>query len=513
MSILIDPTSGGLGSAGQQSTLTESPEGPDAIWSGLRFQCPVWKTKDLGTTGGGTVYTVGEAYVTGYIVPKLCGVAQGPTRFTETDTSLGTFTFDVAPDSGWPIHVDYGVYCDEGLGLHIPSLQGKGLPAKATLTGGIGRGSGGGSRAYVAGRRADTGAPIFVWTENIYAASPTWTANITGLPAAIGTQAIGNATYFRLDPWAPSTTGYMCVPNTGESSSNTIEVYKNTAMRTGGTWTKIFDYTTHNTATGESATGIEEIDLALSIVQPNFLVMVAEQRGGTSNLDTYLLHSHDGGTTWSGVFMANIFGAGCAVLAGHHDATIVYGSNSPVGGGAYGIWRSTDHGHTVSLREQIDLRDGLVLPYNANASDAILFTVASALGLNSPARSTDGADTWTVIADGTNYTWTRMAIHSADFTDVAIALGGQFGNTSTGLSNDGGNNWTQTANPTSALGTGLAMLRPGIYFYVSTGTNTKIFTSSDWITFTDRTGNFATAVGSTIANAVPQDIVPDWTSA
>ena len=482
MSVLIQPTPGmRVGAGDRNSTTTTDPNGPNNFWAGLRFGCPVWKTKDLGTTTGGTVYTVGEAYATGYIVPYLCGVAQGPTRFTETDVDIGTFTFDVAPDSGWPIHVDYAVYCDDDFQLHIPTLQGFGLP-KVTNSGKVGSGTGPGARVLVAGISA--GAPRFAWTDNIYVATPSFTANTTGLPGTATT-----IPFLKLDPFNPSTIAFLVVDNI---------LYKNTAYRTGGSWSSVLTF------------GGTVEDVQLSIAAPGFIAVLGRVGG-----NEVLQHSHDAGATWTSASIA-IDNSSQNMVVGQWDNSLVL---FVVWDAGVDMVRSTNHGASLASSNTglVNQDYVLAMPYVGNSNQQEVFAVGFSTQANTVYRSADGGVTWaaystpTVVAsiprsstvDGT------PQISSVD-SNLCVVLGGALVYKSTDK--------LVTFSSAAPSGAGLqlthsAWLRADKFFLAGQVSSAPVvWTADDPLgPYTVRTGNLVTGI-FTGATPVIWRIVPDWTS-
>ena len=493
MSILIEPTEPSEGQ--NNSTLTSDPNGPEQFWAGLRLACPVWKTKDLGTAGGGTAYTVGEAYVTGYLVPKLNGVAQDPTRISETDIDLGTFAFDVAPDSGWSVTVDYGVYCNKDLELQIPPLQGKGLPGKSN-SGLVGRGSGPGARAIVTGVSA--GAPRFAWTENIFASSPTWTSSATGLPASVSI-----SRYAVVDPFAPSTTALIVL---NQNAGNGDELWKNTAYRTGGTWTKVLDHGT--IAHAGAATNFQIQDVAYTIAQPDLLYVYYGGTGIGCGVD----HSHNNGTGWSAtVLLSAVQNLGGNIMVGQHIPTKLYVYN-PINSNPDTVYFSTDGAHSFStiLVTGFNGNNG-AMPYATNTTDAELFVLAAGSGTGAIRRSIDSATSFASYASSLTIAETAWFFSPSN---DGLAWMHDYTNALVYRSLDRALTWTSFATPGSAASYGkgsMALLRDIMFFLVTNSTTVPVQTSPDLSTWTNRTGNLITGV---FTGASPQvtSIVPDWTT-
>ena len=476
MSILIEPTEPSEGQ--NNSTLTSDPNGPEQFWAGLRLPCPVWKTKDLGTTGGGTVFTVGEEYVTGYLVPKLNGVAQDPTRFSETDKTMGTFTFDVAPDSEWGITADYGIYCDEDLGLHIPTKQGSGLPKKTTGT--IGQGNGNGIRVLVAG--ISGGAPRFGWTENILVSSPAWTANNTGLPGTAST-----VNLLRLDPFAPSTTAFLRVDGS---------IYKNTAYRTGGSWSVIF--------TPAAGTFSGFADVQLSIAQPNFIAILHAHSVNGLTVD----HSHDGGTTFPTSAVATVGGSLRRLLVGQWNTNLVACTVTSV---PNDFSLSSDHGHsfTGSVEFPND-KFNLFMPYEGNSNQQEIFAASHTTG--AIWRSTNGGASFSLYSSPSGFNF--LSFSSADSNIVwGVGTDQQASSTTRRISYDKALTFTATTTTDFTIWDG-ALLRNSIWYFAGDqllASGKYVQTSTDFTNLTNRTGDLLTSVftGGTVT---VYSIVPDWTT-
>lgn len=461
--------------------------GPGSIppWMGLRLQCPLWKTKDLGTTTGSSVYTVSESYVSGYIVPKLNGISQDTSRFTETDVDAGTFTFDVAPDSGWSITVDYGVYCDEELTYLTPPQQGTGLPASGG-SGDVGFGSGQGARVIVGG--SSGGNVRFAWTEDVYEASPTWTANITGFPA------VNASAVVRLDPFNSGTTAFAAVNNV---------IYKNTAYRTGGSWSSI--YTLPGTGTFQ--------DLQLTIAQPDlvYLLYVDSTIG-----DLWVDHSHDGGTTWFGAAaLTGTNGSGDgSLLVGQHNASIVY-VQSP--GGATEFKKSSDGAHTFTNGADPGSEPwNMMQSYSGNASDLILYSEHSGDIL----QSTDGGGTWTSLGDpGLGQVASKRLDHSGispSNADIFWKVNATTPSLGTNLSSGATYTGYALPGPTVPTPSVGAMLRDAVWFIGAAASGASValvYTSvaGSFGTWTNRTGDLQSAIFTGV-NPVITSIIPDWST-
>lgn len=482
MSIVIERARAAGAGANTSDTNTEAPEGPGHFWAGLRIQCPVWKTKDLGTTTGGSLFTVGEEYVTGYLVPKLNGVAQDPTRFSETDKTLGTFTFDVAPDSGWGATVDYGVYCDEDLALQIPTKQGSGLPKKVPGT--VGQGNGQGIRAAVAGTSG--GAPRFAWTENILATSPTWTANTTGLP---GTATVVNN--LRVDPFNPGTTAYLNVDNI---------LYKNTAYRTAGSWTSVFD------PPGAGVIG----SVQLSIASPGLVVVLHGDPTGAGGDDLVVSHSHDSASTFTSIYVSDAAISTYPdrlrrVLVGQWDASFFAASWSSI---PFDFGKSTDTGHVWSNSVEFPADTfHLMLPYPGNSNQQEIFAYRSA----DIYRSTNQGGSFALYSSPA-FTVTTVLQLDVSSNNINVIWGFDHTQNRMYKSVDKALTFTTLTPATSVYDA--ALLRDVRWFLAGeqvTANGKYVQTSEDLVTFTNRTGDLITGV-FTGATPLVRAIVVDWTT-
>lgn len=290
-----------------------------------------------------------------------------------------------------------------------------------------------GNRVYIAGRDFGAGnEPVFAFTNNFWAASPTWVKNVTGLPAVLGGASI---VHFRYDPFHSSTIGFYACENNATSS---WEVYKNTDMTGGGTWSKIFDVATFNATTNQSRTAITIYDMDFSIAIEGFFMMYIVGSGGSGTNGTYAVHTHDGGETFpTGVNIEPSFPTTSQVTyglaLGQHNPERAYINMDTGGLGNEGIYRSDDGGHIWTRRFTGDpsFFTTPTVPVGSNLNDDIVYGAGGGVH-----RSVNAAVSFAQI-DATSFT--RMILFRADLTGKGLAY--QAGG-SVYTSGNGGDSWT-----------------------------------------------------------------------
>lgn len=458
----------------------------------IYLACPTVKMEKHVATGDGATkdFDIGDSYEAGYLEVFINGIKQAiTTHYTEGNADLGTFTMNQAPATGDSIDVIYAKLCSAGM-----------TPVKPTPYTPPGVANGPGKRVYLVGHKT-SGAPFFVWTENIYATPIVWQENSTGLPTAIDA---GNNISLHIDPYHPSTAGWIVLDNAADSEGHSL--WRNTSLRGGGTWTNIFDLADWNADTGRSDTSIairgryENIPgMATTIATAGFVAWVVQS---APTVIVRVIHSHDYGVTRTyGTPPTNAVHRGIAL--GQHNSNKVYLSQSGV------FVRSADGGHTFTTASpgvggggpMNGTADHLIVPYNGNASDIIVMAFKRvSTGLY---RSADSGDNWLLVSNPASLGNYEIA------GDGAPNVGVMYSGDDSLITMDGGTTWT-TLNLTMGLSpANLALLTLGYYYVCGVDDGAEVFTSTDWKTFTLRLGNLHTLLG---ANPDCYTIVPDWTT-
>ncbi len=467
----------------------------------FRSQCPIkWNYFHAVGDGATKIWTVGDYYIVDYISIYINGLMQARTaHFAQTDPDLGTFTMTQVPRDDDFVDAWYATYCDEDMKPILPIDSDTGKPqAPWEAPGSNPKGTG--RCVYICGSK-DVGGwrPFFAYTKDIYADSVVWVENSTGLPSTI----VGEAR-ITVDPWNPSTTVYLITRVSGD----TAEIYKNTAVQTGGSWTKVYDVAQHNSNTGHSDSAIqvtmsyngsEHSAMLSTIAVPDRYCFRLYDDGG----NTYVVHTHDGMATQTEVEIAGISHAAGderGFAFGQHDADRVWvldGTNS-----TDNLYYSTDHGHSFSNLGDMQDLDSLYLPYHDNDDDDVLLGRRSTGGTQMRKSTDNGAtwDDWSTDSTSPHHFEVRMA--AAGGLGIASNL-----STDAYLTNDGAQSWSTTSVSFEILR--VALLRPGVYFACGRTNGKEVYTSPDWVNFTSRVGNLHSEVAS---NPDVYDIVPDWTS-
>lgn len=490
MSIIIQ-TIGGANNTpypDETSTNTDSPSGPEHFWAGLRLACPtVHLEKTVGVADGtSTLFSIGDVYEEGYLDVFLNGVKQRiTTHYTETSPETGTFTFVSTPPANYQISAIYAKLCDSDLTFGSST----GLPArKPSAFPGLGPWQ----RVYTAGGGGTQGAK-FAYTDNVYDTSPTWTAVNTGLPTTSGTRAVGSAseTGLAVDPFNPSTTAMLaCYTDTANSI---VEIFRNTAIRTGGSWSSVFSVTTLNTLTGDVNTTMDLFEIYSTIAASG--VYYATVLGDVSG--NRIIHTHDNGANWtvSATFGSEIPG----IAVGQRNALLVYVSVDDVGTGNqdartnladHHVWADSHAFATPSTTRWISIP---LLPL-----DTEVYTLNDSL----TQVSTNSADTF--ATHNSTPVLTNRLRFSPTAPDTAWIL------STTGLRRSSDRYLTSAAITLPSVGSwrdGSLMGTDALCLVRST--TPFVYTTPDWANFTDRSGN----ISSTYQAAQgPRQVAHDWTS-
>lgn len=476
-----------------------SPSRTDPSQSIQRIQvsCPTPQSRKEFTGDGVTaVFDVGEPYLSGYLWVWLNGLMCDVTDVVQEVTpTLGTFQFTTAPKTSDYIQVIYAQACGQGVTL-VP---------QPIVRSPLGKGTGQGKRVYVAGQAGT--ASKFGWTEDITAATPTWTANNAGLPAPGG-----NQWRLLLDPYAPGSRGYMFYGADGATSLSSL--WRNTAMRTGGTWTEVLTLAGVRTATGDA--GIANfiiLSADMTIAQIGMFYVVIGTGGGAGGNQPYLLHTHDYGATWTALALpAGNYNdgpqQGNRAIAGQHDALRAWVF---VDGTGYSVTRVTaDGGHNFTTPTQN--ADGpMRVQYRlATDNDSVLFDNAS----TNFKKSTDYGETWATVSISPSG---RTPFRVADVGTQLIVMDDRTSVDSNAIriSVDGGATWTTRDPAVKAMAGGgpdgkLALLRNASLVVV--GQDPYVAISTNMATFSSKGGNVASILNDGANLPTLHNVQIDWTT-
>lgn len=297
-----------------------------------------------------------------------------------------------------------------------------------------------------------------------------------------------------------------------------MELYKNTAMITGGSWSKVFDTAAFNTATGLSATSISIIDFDLSIAAQDFIMLMVLPAGVGSGAGSGVrsVHSHDNGATWHGaVEIEPSFptgtGGGWRLALGQHNPNRAYAMLSSGGIGLPGAFRSDDGGHTwTRVFAGESPLDMVTVPVGGNLTDSILLGTGAA-SPSGTKRSIDSGATYAVIDSAI---FTRIILLNANLTGkgLAYATGG-----TVYTSGNGGDSWTAytgalgAVSPASGVNAVSMLNDSNLYIATMSAPEDKVFTSQDGgITWVSRRGNLTPTLYH--ETSVMYDIAVDFAS-
>ncbi len=228
-----------------------------------------------------------------------------------------------------------------------------------------------GKEVYVAGTDA-SGYPVFAYSLNLWEGTPVFVASNTGLPAA----ALGSVSLER----APDGGVYLKAGTT---------IYYNAAPTGGGSWSVVMGSSVIASVTGISAGSIRMgLPGTSAAAGDGFIAVNTEVYNyGSYYLEhsNWVFHSHDHGTTWTGVDTGQSGGVYSYYLphnvaVGRTDGDVLYAFSDRLG--EQWVEASTDGGHTFSRRLPGMGGGFIALQPESNPSDLI--------GVAAGARSIDG---------------------------------------------------------------------------------------------------------------------------
>lgn len=340
------------------------------------------------------------------------------------------------------------------------------------------------------------------WTPSITTA--TWHA-INNQPPAMYNGPAGFGRVMALDASTPGV-GYVCLPAVGAASSTVPpfdpanpdcgpNIWRNSNLKTG-TWTQILSKAIFAALTGWSSTPPDTQQWFLSYLHsvaeaPGFIVVgiQAPNKFGDPT-ETYILHSHDYGATWSYYKFADQqflnLGAGeMVVCISKADPNVIFAmSFNNVTSIALEVWRSDDGGHTFAKVSD----DAWGWP-DATFLSAVWGDVNIVHAwYNALWKSTDKGVSWNSI----NATPIRDIFYLlADGSKLVARSGSTFR-----LSLDGGVNYTSKAIMGSSV-QDFCVVQNGLYAFshnYAAGVNT-VTTIDDALNEVDVTGDLHTVLG------------------
>lgn len=334
-----------------------------------------------------------------------------------------------------------------------------------------------GRRVYVVGA-----GPTFAWTENVFDASPTWTANNTGLGAHGSTDS-----RLFLDPDSPDSRGYIYVPGVPA-------LYRNDAMREAGSWASVMDATIF-------AALVEAIKAgSLSLGEPAFgtggrVVIVYKYINlAETGVGAGALVSNDNGDTWTAVglggwsiaYSGYIGARGSAIGLTNND--IVYCCLETGAGASYAVHKSANGGvsFTAGATETTGNSNSRLLRLSKrnNASDLIGTMTCNLAAVSR--RTTDGfAATPTTLAVG------NVVPCFVSDADVAAGWPANGNDDDLYLSTDDGVSWSVAQTFASDFVKEIDAFNSTVWLLAKTGTNKGAFTCTvaTLDAWTDRNGN------------------------
>lgn len=182
-----------------------------------------------------------------------------------------------------------------------------------------------------------------------------------------------------LDPWDPQNTAFIC--------TETGDVFRNTNIFGGGSWTRIWD------ASADWPGGVtgKAVRVRKGMLDQNFVLIAAQ-----GNAELWVIHSHDDGGDWptsvqltnpacvfwpTRCMLATAGEVGGSLIASTHDADVVFVSGMSGLGVSYWmsptVWKSPDKAHTFPvLQYERDHSPAatnkcvpIKVPYHNNPSD------------------------------------------------------------------------------------------------------------------------------------------------
>lgn len=193
--------------------------------------------------------------------------------------------------------------------------------------------------------------PTVLYTLDISASPPVWAENRDGLPDVYWETA-----GLRVDPTDIDRAWVLLFDAFGPG----LELYRNTALTTGGAWAKVYELDDWLADLGYPGGVVADLLVSFDVspVDPDLVgILIAANitHGGNTYSVTSWVHSHDGGTTWTRVNYSDDWDAWDvwfrSVAFGRETAERLYimaGGFKEGEATEYDIWVSDDHGHTIT---------------------------------------------------------------------------------------------------------------------------------------------------------------------
>lgn len=357
---------------------------------------------------------------------------------------------------------------------------------------------------------------LLIRTRDFSASSPSWSTIATPVVS-------GEFWDFILDPWNPTTRGFLMASN-GLYRSEDLD-------QSSPTFTLIYDVSDMEAELGVSGTLSNWVQIKGSINIEGFFAFGLNDHSGSTYSKVWVFVTDDFGDTWNSHLVYSDSGANdqrkyCGAieisphLSGSGDPVIymIRGTLISAGNDKTRLLRSIDGGvnWTLMSTAQVDGKSlDIHVPYNDNAdSDIILITSSD----ENPMYSTDGGANVSVLTADASYnhtprfhrtyfqTWTQDRLQMYAFTNNA-ATG--VGNRRFYTSANAGSSWTFKSELPAEVRSAGGFPYNGSQFYLVTQNAilVSIDGGSNWITKTGNAPAFSWSTGDPPKGGV---IVPVW---
>ena len=329
-------------------------------------------------------------------------------------------------------------------------------------------------------------------TRAFSASSPTWAE----VAAAVG----GTYRDFILDPWSPSTTGYL---------ATSAGLYKSTDLdQVSPSWSALQTAAQINTATSETLSVISKVECSINV--ENYIALFFQTK---SNNHLWFAYSNNGGTSWSYVYVADL-GSRTEVCTGAVVQRLISGDIRIYYMDSAGDMRRSDNrGATWSL---VGTPGGwpktVHPPYDGNESGNIVYISNEQSGSDKVRISTNSGASWSDIASLGLFSVHRYSVETATQNNqyIYIVERDSGGDDILHISQDGYSTSAEapmlgiSESNFNIIATGGFPYNKAQFYLV---TEAGIYVSVDrGQTWADKTGDWS--LGFSGNNSV---IVPDWT--